>query len=202
MQLNVNNDSSKAIEVANEVFQVDFNEPLIHQVVTAFQAGGRAGTKAQKTRAEVRGGGKKPWKQKGTGRARAGSSRSPLWRAGGKTFAAKTRSFEQKVNRKMYHGAMRSMISELIRLGRVQIIDAITLEEPKTKALLTKMAGWNVDRALIVVDQLDENLYLSSRNLIGTEAIDAIELNPLDLVAFEHLVITVPALRMIEERLS
>jgi len=171
-------------------------------VVTAYMAGGRAGTKAQKTRAEVSGGGKKPWKQKGTGRARVGSIRSPLWRGGGKTFAAVPRSFAQKVNKKMYHGAMRSILSELIRQSRLLAVDGVTLDTPKTKVLLAKMQEWGVSKALILVDHIDESLYLAARNLPHVEVISVQEMNPVDLIGYEHVVVTIPALRMIEERLA
>lgn len=204
MQLNILNqkDSAKMVDVADGVFQVEFNEALIHQVVTAYMAGGRAGTKAQKTRAEVSGGGKKPWKQKGTGRARVGSIRSPLWRGGGKTFAAVPRSFAQKVNKKMYHGAMRSILSELIRQSRLLAVDGVTLDTPKTKVLLAKMQEWGVSKALILVDHIDESLYLAARNLPHVEVISVQEMNPVDLIGYEHVVVTIPALRMIEERLA
>src|SRR5579871_3623970 len=164
MELKFTN-SRKKLELADSVFACDFNEALIHQVVTAYMAAGRAGTKAQKTRAEVRGGGAKPFKQKGTGRARAGTIRSPLWRTGGVIFAAKPRSYKQKVNKKMYKGALRSILSELIRQERLLVIESFEIETPKTKALLQKLNEMKIDSgALIVADSVNENLYLSARN--------------------------------------
>src|ERR1700755_1547555 len=154
--------SGSDLEVSEATFGQKFNETLVHQVVTAYRAAGRAGTKAQKSRAEVRGGGKKPWSQKGTGQARAGSSRSPIWVGGGKTFAAKPRDFAQKVNRKMYRGAIRSMLSELARTDRLFVTESLSLEQPKTKLLATKLADWDLKNVLIVVEALDEKLYLAS----------------------------------------
>ena len=156
---------TKTLEVSDKTFGCEFNEALIHQVVVAYQAGGRAGTKAQKTRAEVRGGGAKPWKQKGTGRARAGSIRSPIWRKGGKTFAATPRCYAQKVNRKMYQGAMRSIVSELSRQERLVVVEDLLLEQPKTKMLLAKLNEFNLSSALLVSDAIDRNLILAARNL-------------------------------------
>ncbi len=188
----------KAVKVADSAFAAEFNEPLIHQVVTAYLAGGRAGSKAQKSRSAVRGGGAKPWRQKGTGRARAGSIRSPLWRSGGKTFAAQPRSFAQKVNRKMYRGALRSILSELVRQERLVLVDEFRLEAPKTKQLVARLAELGVSRGLIVVDQLDDNLFLASRNLAQVHSCDVATLNPVALVGAEKVVMSVEAVRRIE----
>jgi large subunit ribosomal protein L4 len=175
---------------------------VVHQVVTAYRAAGRAGTKAQKTRAEVRGGGKKPWAQKGTGQARAGSSRSPIWVGGGRTFAAKPRDFTQKVNRKMYRGAIRSMLSELARTDRLVVTDGIVLEAPKTRLLANQLKEWSLEKVLIVVEATDEKLYLAARNLPYVEVIEATALNPVALAAYEKVLMTVAAVKRIEERLQ
>jgi len=189
---------SKTVSVADSAFAAELNEPLIHQVVTAYLAGGRSGTKAQKTRSEVAGGGSKPWRQKGTGRARAGSIRSPLWRGGGRTFAAKLRSHAQKVNRKMYRGALRSILSELVRQGRLVLVDELKLEAPKTRQLLSRLGELGVTRGLVVVDRLDDNLFLASRNLAEVHSCDVATLNPVALVGAEKVVMSVAALRRIE----
>src|SRR5246127_1102255 len=161
------------VEVSEAAFGHKFNEALVHQVLTAYRNAGRAGTKAQKSRAEVRGGGRKPYSQKGTGQARAGSSRSPIWVGGGRTFAAKPRSFEQKVNRKMFRGAIRSMLSELARTGRLLVTDGIELEAPKTRLLVNQLKQWGLDKALIIVEATDEKLFLAARNLPHVEVIEA-----------------------------
>ena len=200
MELNIAN-SSKKLELANDVFGCEFNEALIHQIVTAYMAGARAGTKAQKTRAEVRGGGAKPFKQKGTGRARAGTIRSPIWRTGGVTFAAKPRSFKQKVNKKMYRGAIRSILSELIRQDRMIVVDSFEVESLKTKALLAKLKAMQVEgRVLIVSDTINEELFLSSRNIPGVELRDSITLasDPIGLVSADKVIITEAAIKEIE----
>jgi large subunit ribosomal protein L4 len=191
-----------SIILAPEIFEKEFNEQLIHQVVTAYMAGSRQGSKAQKTRAEVRGGGKKPWRQKGTGRARAGSIRSPIWRGGGKTFAAKPRDFSQKVNRKMYRGALRSILSELIRQERLIIIDDITLETPKTKLLLNLLASMSLNNVLIITEVFDENLFLSARNVPYIETIDAQMIDPVSLIGFDKVMFTIGAIKLIEEQLA
>ena len=157
--------SGKGISVSDAAFAKDFNESLVHQVVTAYMSGARQGTRAQKTRSEVAGGGKKPWRQKGTGRARAGTIRSPLWRSGGVTFAAKPQSFEQKVNRKMYRAAMRSIFSELVRQERLVVVDDMNVETPKTKAFTAKLSDIGVSNALILSDNVEQNLHLASRNI-------------------------------------
>jgi len=190
------------LEVSEATFGQKFNETLVHQVVTAYRAAGRAGTKAQKTRAEVRGGGKKPWSQKGTGQARAGSSRSPIWVGGGRTFAAKPRDFTQKVNRKMYRGAIRSMLSELARTERLVVTDGIVLEAPKTRLLANQLKEWSLEKVLIVVEATDEKLYLAARNLPYVEVIEATALNPVALAAYEKVLMTVAAVKRIEERLQ
>jgi large subunit ribosomal protein L4 len=193
---------SGELQVSEATFGHRFNEALVHQVVNAYRAAGRSGTKAQKTRAEVRGGGKKPWAQKGTGQARAGSSRSPIWVGGGRTFAAKPRDFEQKVNRKMYRGAIRAMLSELARQERIVATDGIVLEAPKTRLLANQLKSWSLDSVLIVVEATDEKLYLASRNLPHVEVIEAAALNPLALASYDKVLITIGAVKMIEERLQ
>ncbi len=206
MELKLNDDRGKAagsVEVSDEAFGVPFREALIHQVVTAYLAGGRAGTKAQKTRSEVSGGGKKPWRQKGTGRARSGTIRSPLWRSGGRAFAAKPRDHGQKVNRKMFRGAMRSIVSELARQERLAVVESFTLETPKTKDLMARLQTIGLDRRLlIVVDEVTENLALAAGNLSGIELAEAATVDPVGLVSAEQVLITVPAIRRIEEWLS
>jgi large subunit ribosomal protein L4 len=188
------------LTVSDATFGQDYNETLVHQVVVAYRNAGRAGTKRQKSRAEVRGGGKKPHAQKGTGQARAGSSRSPIWRGGGVTFAARPRDFAQKVNRKMYRGAIVSMLSELVRQNRLVVTDEIALEAPKTKLLASKLAGWSLSKVLIVVEALDEKLYLASRNLPHVELIEVSQINPLSLVEHERVLMTVGAVKLLEER--
>jgi len=190
------------LQVSEAAFGQKFNETLVHQILTAYRNAGRAGTKAQKSRAEERGGGKKPWSQKGTGQARAGSNRSPIWVGGGKTFAAKPRSFEQKVNRKMYRGAIRSMLSELARTERLVATDGISLEAPKTKLLANQLKSWSLESVLIVVEATDEKLYLASRNLPHVEVIEVSALNPLALASYDKVLMTVGAVKMIEERLQ
>lgn len=194
-------DSNKKLDLSDEIFASQFNEPLVHQIVTAHMAGGRAGTKAQKTRAEVSGGGAKPWRQKGTGRARAGTIRSPIWRTGGVVFAAKPRSYKQKVNKKMYKAALRSIFSELIRQNRLLVVDEFVVDVPKTKALIKKLESMSLSgKILIVSNQIDENLYLSSRNLYQIHVSDAASTmaDPVSLVAAEKLIITKEAIKEIE----
>lgn len=192
------------IEVSATTFGRDFNEALVHQVVTAYMAAARSGTRAQKTRSEVRGGGKKPWAQKHTGRARAGSSRSPLWRSGGVIFAAKPQDYTQKVNRKMYRGAMTSILSELVRLNRLHVIkDAdVALEAPKTKALIQRLSEFGVTEALVVVNNWDTNLYLAARNLAKVEVCEISKLDPVSLVKYPNVIMTEDAVRKIEEVLG
>jgi large subunit ribosomal protein L4 len=190
------------LQVSETAFGHEFNEALVHQVVTAYRAAGRAGTKAQKSRAEVSGGGKKPWSQKGTGQARAGSNRSPIWVGGGKTFAAKPRNFEQKVNRKMYRGALRSMLSQLARTERLVVTESLALESPKTKLLAGQLKAWSLESVLIVVEATDEKLFLAARNLPHVEVIEASALNPLSLARHDKVLMTVAAVKMLEERLQ
>lgn len=192
------------IEVSANTFGRDFNEPLVHQVITAYMAGGRSGTRAQKTRAEVSGGGIKPWRQKGTGRARAGTIRSPLWRKGGIIFAAKPQDFSQKVNRKMYRGAMASILSELVRLNRLFVVKAadVTLEAPKTKDLIKRLEGYGVAEALVVVNNWDTNLFLAARNLPKVEVCEINKLDPVSLVKYQNVIMTEDAVRKIEEVLG
>lgn len=194
--------AANTLELADAAFGVPFNEPLVHQVVTAYLARGRAGTKAQKTRAEVRGGGAKPWRQKGTGRARAGTSRGPLWVGGGRTFAAKPRSFEQKVNRKMYRGAMRSMISELLRQDRLVLTGELAVSAPRTRELVGRLAELGVPSALLVVEGFSENLWLAARNLPGVQVLEAAEVDPVSLASADKVVMTAAAAKILEERLG
>ncbi|MGH8530381.1 MAG: 50S ribosomal protein L4 [Nevskiales bacterium] len=201
MKLNVHNEKT-GVTVDKELFGAEFNGPLVHQVVTAYMAGGRAGTKAQKTRAEVRGGGRKPWKQKGTGNARAGTIRSPLWRGGGIIFAAKPRSFEQKVNRKMYRGALASILSELNRLERLIVVKDFEVKQPKTKLLLSELASLKVEDVLLVTHEDNQNLSLAARNLPGVDVCGVDDVDPVALVAREKIVITVGALKRLQEKLA
>lgn len=191
------------LQVSEAAFGHKFNESLVHQVLTAYRNAARAGTKAQKSRAEVSGGGRKPYAQKGTGQARAGSNRSPIWVGGGKTFAAKPRSFEQKVNRKMYRGALRSMLSELARTERLLVTDGIALSEPKTKLLATQLKQWSLPASvLIVVEATDQKLALAARNLPHVEVLEVTALNPVSLAAYDKVLMTVGAVKLIEERLQ
>ena len=191
-----------AINVSEATFGRDFSEALVHQVVTAYLAGGRAGTKAQKTRSDVRGGGRKPWKQKGTGRARAGTIRSPLWRGGGRTFAARPRDHSQKVNRKMYRGALQAILSELVRQDRLVVLDKFDLSSPKTSELRAKLADLGFEKGLIITAQVDGNLFLATRNVPGVYALDVAGLDPVSLVAADKVVMTVDAVKKIEEWLG
>ena len=194
--------ANTGVQVSEELFGCPFNEGLVHQVVTAYMAAGRAGTKAQKTRSEVRGGGIKPWKQKGTGRARAGSIRSPLWRGGGKVFAAVPRCYQQKVNRKMYRQALRAIFSELIRQERLKVVDQFTVDTPKTKDLVSKLNGLQVKKVLIVMDNENQNLLLASGNIPYVNISELNYLDPVSLVASEHVLVTVETLKKIEEKLQ
>ncbi len=195
-------DTSDSLELADTSFGADFNEPLVHQVVTAYLAGQRAGTKKQKTRAEVRGGGAKPWRQKGTGRARAGTSRSPLWVGGGRAFAARPRNHRQKVNRKMYRAALRSVLSELLRQERLIVAAEFGVSSPRTKEVKGKLADLGIEHGLIVVESFDENLWLATRNLPHVFCLDAAEVNPLSLVGAEKVLMTAAAAKLLEERLG
>ncbi|MBZ4194890.1 MAG: 50S ribosomal protein L4 [Candidatus Contendobacter sp.] len=208
MELQVKNASGAVISqlmVANEIFTRPFNEPLVHQIVVAYQAGGRAGTRAQKTRAEVRGGGAKPWRQKGTGRARAGSSRGPIWRGGGVTFAAKPQDHSQKVNKKMYRAAIRSIFSELLRQDRLLVVEALDLPEIKTKQMIAQLTVFGLAgqrRVLLVSEEIDLNLYLSARNLGNIALSDVAALDPVSLVGADTVVITAGALQRVGEWLA
>jgi len=201
MQLHVKSaDSTSSLEVNDAVFDVRANDALVHQVVTAYLAGARAGTRAHKTRAQVSGGNSKPWRQKGTGRARAGSSRSPIWRGGGRTFAAVPVSYRQKVNRKMYRGAMRVILSELHRAGRLNLVDEFDVSEHKTKAVVEKLHGLELTDVLIVVEEVSENLALAVRNLHWVAVIPSAHADPLNLLAYKEVLCTVGALKLLEER--
>jgi len=190
------------LAVSDEVFGKEFNESLVHQVVTAYRNAGRSGTKAQLTKAEVRGGGRKPRPQKGGGTSRAGSIRSPIWVGGGRTFAAKPRSFEQKVNKKMYRGALQSMLSELVRQDRLVVTDAFTVKEPKTKQVAEQLKKLKLEHVLIIVEGIDEKLFLAARNLAHVEVLPVAHLNPLSLASYDKVLITSGAVKLIEERLQ
>lgn len=194
--------SGGSVEVSEAAFGREFNEALVHQVVVAHMAGARQGSKAQKTRAEVRGGGRKPWRQKGTGRARAGSIRSPLWRGGGKVFAARPLDHSQKVNRKMYRGALRCILSELIRQERLVVCESFAVSEPRTKALLGQLKELELKSVLIVAEEIDENLYLASRNLKDVDARDVDAVDPVSLISHDKVLVTVGALKKLEEALA
>ena len=200
MQLTVA--GGKDIKVSEATFGREFSEALVHQVVTAYLAGGRAGTKAQKNRSAARGGGKKPWRQKGTGRARAGTIRSPIWRGGGRTFAATPRDHSQKVNRKMYRGAMQAILSELVRQDRLLVVDSLEIAEPRTAVLLGKLSELGFETGLIVTNELDENVYLASRNVPGVYTVDVSGIDPVGLVAADKVIMTVDAVKQIQEWLG
>lgn len=189
------------VAVSEVAFGKEFNQDLVHQAVVSYLAGARQGTKAQKTRSEVSGGGAKPWNQKGTGRARAGTIRSPLWRSGGQTFAAKPRDFSVKLNKKMYRAAMRCILSELVRSERLMVVESFDLDAPKTKSLVQKLAQFDLTQALIISEEVNQNLYLASRNLYKVEVRDVQGVDPVSLVGFDKIVITVSALKKIEESL-
>jgi large subunit ribosomal protein L4 len=190
------------VEVSDVTFGKEFNEELVHQAVTAFLAGARQGTRAQKTRSEVNGGGRKPWRQKGTGRARAGTIRSPIWRSGGVTFAAKPQDHSHKINKKMYRAALRSILSELARQQRLVVVEELKVDQPKTKILAKQLADYELDNVLIVSAEVDTNLYLAARNIPKVDVRDANGIDPVSLVAFDKVMITVPALRKFEEMLG
>ena len=190
------------IQVNAATFDKDYNQGLIHQVVNAYLSGARQGTRAQKTRAEVKLTGKKPWRQKGTGRARSGTAASPIWRKGGVTFAAKPQEHSQKVNKKMYRAAMRSILSELLRQDRLQAVESLVLPEPKTKLLASKLAELNLNKVLIITDELDTNLFLAARNLPFVEVVTASNVDPVSLIAYDQVLATVDAVRKLEERLA
>ena len=199
----IDGSTDRKVSLADAVFGAEYKEPLVHQVVCAYLAGARSGTSAQKNRSAVRGGGAKPWRQKGTGRARAGTSRSPLWRKGGRAFPSSTRSYSQKVNRKMYRAAIRSILSELMRQERLVICDDIQLSEPKTAKMADALGGLGVTgRTLLVTAEYDVNVALSARNLVSVETLEASQLDPVSLVGSEHIVFTEGALRKVEEALQ
>ena len=201
MKLQLHGAAGKDLQVSELAFGRDYNEGLVHQVVTAYMAAGRAGTKAQKNRSDARGGGSKPWRQKGTGRARAGTIRSPIWVGGGRAFAARPRSYEQKVNRKMYRAAMRSLLSELIRQQRLLIVESLEVAEPRTRLMVAKLKELGVSSALLVTEAYDEKTFLAARNLPHVEALEATAVDPASLLRYEHVVMSVAALRRIEEKL-
>lgn len=196
------NQAAGTVAVSEATFAREYNEALVHQVVTAYLAGARQGTRAQKTRSDVAGGGKKPWRQKGTGRARAGTIRSPIWRSGGVTFAARPQDHSQKVNRKMYRAAMRSILSELARTDRLLVVETLDVEQPKTKLLVETLKGYGVDNVLIVADNVDKNLYLASRNLHKVDVRDVEGADPVSLIAYDKVMITVDAIKKFEEALA
>lgn len=204
MELNITTPAGAkgTVNVSDVAFAREFNQDLVHQAVVAYMAAARQGTKAQKTRSEVSGGGAKPWRQKGTGRARAGTTRGPLWRTGGVTFAAKPRSFDQKLNKKMYRAAMQCIMSELARQERLVVVDSFELEAPKTKALVGQLAQYNLSDVLIVTEELNMNLYLAARNLHKVDVRDAQGVDPVSLIRFDKVVVTVPALKKLEEMLG
>jgi large subunit ribosomal protein L4 len=204
MQLSVTQigGGQKSMDVSDAAFGREFNEALVHQVVVAHMAGKRQGTKRQKNRAEASGSTKKPWNQKGTGRARAGNIRSPIWRGGGRAFAARPRSFEQKVNKKMHSTAMRSILSELIRQSRMIVVDNFKLEQPKTKELVSKLKDLKLASVLILVHEMDEAIYLASRNIPNVQVLEVAHINPVKLLKFENVLATVDAVRKIEELLK
>lgn len=191
--------SSKTVEVSDVTFAREYNEGLVHQIVTAYLAGGRQGTRRQKTRSDVRGGGAKPFRQKGTGRARAGTIRSPLWRSGGVTFAARNQDWSQKVNKKQYRAGMRSILSELVRQERLVVVDGFEVKEPKTKLLVEQLDKLGLDNVMIIVDAMDNNLFMAARNLHKVGLSEAGVIDPVNLVGFDKVLVTVPALKKLEE---
>jgi large subunit ribosomal protein L4 len=197
-----NKAGSEKISLSDEAFGRDYNEPLVHQTVVTFLAGSRQGSVKQKNRSEVRGGGRKPWRQKGTGRARAGTIRSPIWRSGGVTFAARPQDHSKKLNKKMYRGAMQCILSELIRQGRLVAVSEFSVDTHKTKDLVVKLSEFDLSNVLIVTDQVEKNLYLAARNLHKVNVLDAAGLDPVNLIGFEKVLITVPALKKVEEMLA
>ena len=200
--MNINLQAGGSVELSEAAFGREFNEPLVHQVVTAYLAGARQGSRAQKSRSERRGGGRKPWRQKGTGRARAGTIRSPIWRGGGVTFAAKPQNHAQKVNRKMYRGALRCILSELIRQDRLVALDSFGVDSPKTKSLLKKLKDLELTNVLIVTEEVDENLYLAARNMKRVDVLDVAGVDPVSLIGHDKVLVTVGALKSLEEALA
>lgn len=201
MNLNLAADGG-SVEISDAAFGREFNEALVHQVVVAHMAGARQGTRAQKTRSDVRGGGRKPWRQKGTGRARAGTIRSPIWRSGGVTFAARPQDHSTKVNRKMYRGALQCIVSELIRQERLVVVESFQVEAPKTKALLAQLKSFDLSSVLIVTEEVDENMYLAARNIKGVDVVDVQAVDPVSLISHDKVLVTVGALKKLEEALA
>ncbi len=205
MELNIvkpGNEEAGTLSVSEATFAREYNEDLVHQVVTSYLAGARQGTRAQKNRSDVAGGGKKPWRQKGTGRARAGTIRSPIWRSGGVTFAARPQDHSVKVNRKMYRAALKTIMSELARQGRLVVVESLDVEAPKTKLLVQQLDGYGVNSALLVADEVSENLYLASRNLKAVDVRDVNGIDPVSLLAHDKVMVTVDAVKRIEEMLA
>ena len=194
--------STKTIEVSDANFSREFNEALVHQAVTGYLAGARSGTRAQKTRSDVRGGGKKPWKQKGTGRARSGTIRSPIWRSGGVTFAARPKDWSQKLNRKMYRAAIQSILSELVRTERLVVVDSFAVDAPKTKDMVERLGKLGTNNVMIVTADMSDNLFLSTRNLHQVGVCDAKNIDPVSLIRFEKVIMTADAVKKIEETLA
>ena len=201
MDITIHN-TSKKVSVSDDAFNASFNETLVHQLVVSYMSAARAGTKAQKNRSAVSGGGAKPWRQKGTGRARAGTIRGPIWRSGGVTFAASPRDFSKKLNKKMYRVGMRSLVSELVRQERLLVIESLAVNEPKTKVMKARLAELGVSNALVLTDGLDSNVYLAARNIPGVVVMDVAIADPVSLVRQENVVIDEAALKKLEERLS
>jgi len=202
MKLQLHGAAGKDLQVSEAAFGREFNEGLVHQVVTAYMAGGRAGTKRQKNRSDARGGGAKPWRQKGTGRARAGTIRSPIWVGGGRAFAARPRSYDQKVNRKMYRAAMRSLLSELVRQERLLLVEDFEIAEPRTRLMVSKLGDLGVKSGLVVVEAFDEKIFLAGRNLPDVEVLEVTALDPVSLLRYDQVVMTVAAVRLLEEKLA
>jgi len=200
--MDINVQGGSTVTVSDVAFARDYNESLVHQLVTAYLAGARQGSKAQKSRSDVNGGGIKPWRQKGTGRARAGTSRSPIWRSGGVTFAARPRDYDQKLNKKMYRAAMQAIWSELVRQDRLVVVDSFEVADHKTKGFTAKLAGLDLSNVLIVDQEIDKNLYLASRNVPHVAVSEAGAVDPVSLVSFEKVLVTVPALKKVEEMLG
>ncbi|MCX7116696.1 MAG: 50S ribosomal protein L4 [Legionellales bacterium] len=198
----ITKDTNTTFQVSDDIFASQYNEGLVHQAVVAYMNHARSGNSAQKTRAEVRGGGRKPWNQKGTGRARAGTIRSPLWRSGGVTFASKKRDYSQKINKKMYKRALRSIISELHRTGRLTVVSDFQCPTPKTKAFITKMNELELNNALIIMNEVGEFEYLASRNVIGFDVCDVTAIDPVSLLRYKHVLMTEEAIKTLEEQLQ
>ena len=200
--MDLSTNSGASVSVSDDVFGAKYNEGLVHQIVTSYLAAKRSGNAAQKTRSEVSGGGAKPWRQKGTGRARAGTSSSPIWPGGGVTFAAKPRDYTQKVNKKMYRAAMRSILSQAATDGRLVIVDSLNVSEPKTKAMQAQLNDLGVSKALVLLDEVSEAVFLSARNIPNIQVLDGAGVNPVSLVRYPHIVTTAAALKQLEERLA